>query len=508
MILRDLVASFGLDFDKSSFKRADNAMSKLKRGAVALAGVLVANRAVQGIRRMVSETAALGDSVDKTASKLGIETGALQELRHAAELTGVPLRTMDMALQRFTRRAAEAAQGTGEAKAVLEELGIELKDDEGNLRATEDLLGDVAEKMRGMTSDGDRLRVAFKLFDSEGAALVNTLKGGRGALEEMRKEARDLGGVMDAELIASSVEFTDSNLRLKSAIQGVKNVIAKALLPAMNKTIKSTIDWLRANRDVIATRFERWIKIGVTILGLFATTLGTVVGLISDMVDILPEWAKQIAVILGIGLALAAVFGAPVFLVMALIGILGILIQDLQAADGVFGTIVQGFLEEVERLGEAEAIGNIFTTAIKFWKKDVLAFLDWLREVFFTSIGLDIINRLTEEDRAGNLRLKKQLEGPKTAEVAAELGFKRTLFPDPPSGGVRRDRLTAGSIPAGGTQSVVINQTINSQPGMDEGALADAVAKKTEGVLQREARHTQRALVPSSVPAELLDPGF
>ena len=50
-----------------------------------------------------------------------------------------------MALQRFTRRAAEAAQGTGEAKDALAQMGIALRDQSGNLRRSEDLLGDVAE---------------------------------------------------------------------------------------------------------------------------------------------------------------------------------------------------------------------------------------------------------------------------------------------------------------------------------------------------------------------------
>jgi hypothetical protein len=39
--------------------------------------------------------------------------------------------------------------------------------------------------------------LAFKLFDSEDVALVNLLRGGSDALEEMREQARDLGIVLD-----------------------------------------------------------------------------------------------------------------------------------------------------------------------------------------------------------------------------------------------------------------------------------------------------------------------
>ena len=53
---------------------------------------------------------------------------ALQEFRYAASFAGVEQQTLDMALQRFTRRAAEAAQGTGEAKDAFAQMGIALRD--------------------------------------------------------------------------------------------------------------------------------------------------------------------------------------------------------------------------------------------------------------------------------------------------------------------------------------------------------------------------------------------
>ncbi len=505
MILRELVALFGLEVDQRSFRKADTAMNSLKKGAKALAGIFVANRAVQGFRRIIEETARAGDSIDKVSEKLGVSAQALQELRFAADLTGVPLRTMDMALQRFTRRAAEAAQGTGEAKAILEELGIQLKDSQGQLRPTEELLGDVAEKMQGMTSDGDRLRAAFKLFDSEGAALVNTLAGGREALEGMRSEARSLGGVMDQELIDSSVEFTDNSKRLGEVLQGIKNLIAKELLPIFNDSIVATLEWVRANRDLIATRIERWLRIAVTVVGLMADTLGTVVGLIVDMVDLLPEWSKQIAVILGIGLALAAVFGAPVVLVLALLGLLALLIQDLQSADSFFNTLVDGFLEEADRLGTLDAIRNIFKTAIKFWKEDIAEFWRWFRRLVLP----DVFNDLVDKEEADERAFKKVLEGPDINEIISAAGGVEALIAA--STVVSAEKVAgvaAGGTTTVGPQSVFIEQTIQTQPGMDAEAVGNAAAKSVEEALSRSAGHTQRALVPSGVPQSLLDLPF
>jgi TP901 family phage tail tape measure protein len=78
-------------------------------------------------------------------------------------------------------------QATGEAKDALAQLGIALRDQGGNLRGREHLLGDVADAFARIEVPAERVRLAFKLFDSEGVALVNLLRNGSDALEEMRE---------------------------------------------------------------------------------------------------------------------------------------------------------------------------------------------------------------------------------------------------------------------------------------------------------------------------------
>jgi hypothetical protein len=80
-------------------------------------------------------------------------------------------------------------------------MGIGLRDQSGNLRRSEDLLADVAEDFARIEDPAERVRLAFQLFDSEGVALVNLLRRGSGALEEMRERARDLGIVLDENLM-------------------------------------------------------------------------------------------------------------------------------------------------------------------------------------------------------------------------------------------------------------------------------------------------------------------
>jgi hypothetical protein len=93
-------------------------------------------------------------------------------------------RPADVSPSRCARLRAATA-----SKDALASMGIALRDQSGNLRRSEDLLADVADAFARIEHPAERVRVAFKLFDSEGVALVNLLADGSGALEEMRAGA-------------------------------------------------------------------------------------------------------------------------------------------------------------------------------------------------------------------------------------------------------------------------------------------------------------------------------
>lgn len=181
----------------------------LTTGMRALGGALVGAAAVSGLATLIDRSISAADAIGKTADKLGVGIEALQELRFAAQLAGVQQQTLDMGLQRFTRRVAEAAKGTGEAKQALTDMGIALRDQHGNIRRSEDLLNDVAEAFKRTEDPAERLRLAFKLFDSEGVAMVNMLVGGADALEATRRHARDLGIVLEEDLVRNAEKARD-----------------------------------------------------------------------------------------------------------------------------------------------------------------------------------------------------------------------------------------------------------------------------------------------------------
>lgn len=219
---------------KQNFKAVASSLKRVKVNAAAAAAVIsgIAGGAVVNLARQAIATA---NNLGDVAQKLGISTTALQEFQFAANQSGVSSETLNMGLQRFGRRAAEAAAGTGEARDAIKQLGLQLKDTNGNLRSTEDLFDDALTKLGEIENPLERVRLGFKLFDSEGVALVNMA----GNLGDLRDEAQRLGLVLDAEVIQHADELQDSFDALWLV---TKNQLAPALVHLGGNALKSTLE--------------------------------------------------------------------------------------------------------------------------------------------------------------------------------------------------------------------------------------------------------------------------
>jgi hypothetical protein len=223
-------------------KAAFDSVTKGLKGVGSVAGKATMGVAKVGLAATATATALAAlvkvnvdfmDKLGKTANKLGIEVEFLQAMRFAAEQTGVKVEALDMGLQRFIRRAAEAAKGTGESKRAFEQLGIQLKDNDGNLRDIRDILLDVADGLENTKDSGERVRLAFKFFDSEGVSLVSTLKEGADGLREFEQQAENLGIIISKQSIAKAEMFADSLNVLKKQIQAITANVSAAFIPVL-----------------------------------------------------------------------------------------------------------------------------------------------------------------------------------------------------------------------------------------------------------------------------------
>ncbi len=378
----------GLDRVASAASDVGQGLKRTGREALKFGKHLATGAAVAGggLIALVKKTAAVGDQIAKTADKLGVGVKELQRLRYAAELSGVSTQTFDMALQRFTRRAAEAASGTGEARDALAALGIQLTDTNGNLRPSETLLGEVADKMARIEDPARRVRIAFKLFDSEGVSMVNMLGNGADAMRAAGAEAEQFGLITEEQARASE-KFNDNMTRLMRVVSHLGLTIANELIPHFNdfvvylrtvaiearpaviaaltdifQWLGSAVDWVKNKWALLTSGLEAWQKA----LLLAIPALGAIFRPLLAILDVVGSLRATIAVLgaaIGIKLvwSILALFGPLAKLAASLV--MATIKMTLLAASGV-KALISGLVAIAPMLATATAATWAWTAAL------------------------------------------------------------------------------------------------------------------------------------------------
>jgi t-SNARE complex subunit (syntaxin) len=241
------------DLTRGTFRKLNQSLGLVRKALFNFKVGLTAVAGAAGIGLLVKSSLQSIDTLGKTARKLGVTSQALQKLRFAANIAGVETRTVDMAVQRFTRRLSEAANNTGEAKDALKELGLNAKE-LTKLSLDEQMLK-LADAFDNVQSSGDKVRLAFKLFDSEGVAFVNTLEGGSTALRQMFQDAEGLGFILSSSAVKGVEETNDAMMKLGTMFGGVRDQLVAALAPAL----RVIVDLMR-NKIVAAIKQTGGIK--------------------------------------------------------------------------------------------------------------------------------------------------------------------------------------------------------------------------------------------------------
>ncbi len=214
-------------------KRSGGKLKKLGGAFKTLGKSLTIGAGAAGIAltALTVKTMKATDALGKTSDKLGVMPEKLQAMQRAAQLTGVSVETANMALQRMVRRVQEASLGTGEAKAAIADLGLEAK--ELAQLPVDQQFKRIADAMSGVTSEGEKVRLAMKLFDSEGVALVNTLALGSKGLTDIEKDMAALGLTLNRFEISKVEQANDAFLIARENVRSFAQAFVVKLAPAI-----------------------------------------------------------------------------------------------------------------------------------------------------------------------------------------------------------------------------------------------------------------------------------
>lgn len=312
MTVRELIARLGFKVDDAAVNRWERAINKAKRAmksaqkaarqfAAAVRKMAVgAGVAAGAMLALVKKVADVGDQAAKDAKKLGLTAEAVQELSHAAKLSGSNVGTMKTGLQALARGLNDATtKGTGPAAEAFEQLGLSLDDPavkSNDLNAVMDL---VADRFEEMPNGAKKTALAMKLFSRSGAELIPMLNEGSRGIGEMRKEARDLGLVMSNEMAAESERFNDDLERTQGMLFGVAATLATDLMPTVRRWMRELRSWIGENKELIRQKFEAFVTRTYEAVQELVPVIINVVSATGDLVDAMGGADKALMVVVG-----------------------------------------------------------------------------------------------------------------------------------------------------------------------------------------------------------------
>jgi len=224
----------------------------------------------------------LGDAmkyIGPIAKSAGIE---FEEIVAAIQLLSNAGIQGDMAGTTLRGALLSLTSPSNEAKQMLDKLGVQVLDTQGNVRSLADIIGDLSKAMAGMGS-GKRLEILGNIFRARQAAgIAELLSQGAPKLRAFTEALRESGGVASkiADVQLNTLQGTVTIL--KSTLEGLGIAVGEALVAPLrvvahvaSRVVTAISKWVQANRALIVLVAAAVLGVGALGAGLFILGVAT-----------------------------------------------------------------------------------------------------------------------------------------------------------------------------------------------------------------------------------------
>ena len=217
----------------------------------------------------IKGAAEYADEINTLSKTTGMSTDALQEYKYAAELLDVDLNTITGSVQKLKKSMDSAKDGTGATADAFAELGVNVTDSNGNLRDADKVFDDVINALKKIENPTERDAVAMKVLGKSAADLNPLIEAGADELNNLRKEAHNVGAVLDKETLGTLNGVKDGFDRLKNTWEAMKNAFAarigSKILPDLEKIVKIFQEFAKTGDngklfDALTNAFNDFVK--------------------------------------------------------------------------------------------------------------------------------------------------------------------------------------------------------------------------------------------------------
>lgn len=238
-VVGGLTEKFGIKLPEG-MQKSMNSMGSLNTTSVKIAGGFVAlavaiAKAEKALIAMTKESAAFADNIITLSMQTGQTTEQLQEFSYATELIDVSVDTLQGSLTKLTNNMQDTINGTGNAKASFEALGISVTDADGNMRSANDVFYETIDALGDVKNETERDAMAMDIFGRSAQDLNPLIIQGSETLKAYAQEAHNVGYVLDDEALSALGAVDDAYQRLQKSQEGAKNQLSAEFAPYLTE---------------------------------------------------------------------------------------------------------------------------------------------------------------------------------------------------------------------------------------------------------------------------------
>ncbi len=386
-VVTELVTRFGFQGSANPLREYNSQLGGAVGGLAKMTAVLAT---------ATVSTVALGNSLIQSLKPLtqlsttsGVAVSKIQALGFAAEASNSSSQALSATIDSL---AQAIGSGSLEGDIAFGRLGINIRNANGQLKETDDILLEIADSIQGLD-----VRQQNNLISSLGIdpTLIGLLNKGSSGIRELTNEAQQFTKInkeQQEDLIAYQASIAKLNLGFSS----FKNTLAVALLPTIKDMADAFGDFVQNNQVGIKSFIE----------GL-GTAFKSLMGMFERMLPVI----AVVAGAKGLKLLVTAI-KAPIVLFLLAAAIIDDFVVGLKGGQSVIkdfmfeltGIDISDYAEEFEMVGNV--IKNIFTEALKGALKSVGDLIEGFRiltlafkDYFGIKGEFDDANPFTNPDR-------------------------------------------------------------------------------------------------------------
>ncbi|EBH0513808.1 hypothetical protein DRE45_23045 [Salmonella enterica subsp. enterica] len=360
-IVNELITKFGF-IGNLAPQETFNANLKASIGLLAGFGAAIAGSAA-GVAGWVTSVSQSIDPLVQFSRETGVAIETVQTLGYAASVNGSSVDALQASLGEMTKRVGEfVSTGEGEAKDVAGRLGLQFKDMNGQVKNSDVIFRELADKLHGM-SQAEKFSVLDKMGIDRSMVQLLSMTGEE--ISSLQNKAEALGVVTQVQADQFAA-YNDSLTTLGKGFDGIKFQVAVGFVPVLKDLVDGFTDFLIANKDLIKNGLAHLGEIIFSVMGMIRRFL-PIIGLITTGFV-----AWKIAAI-GLRTVLATIF-SPVVLITAAIVAVVLVIDDLLTAMEGGQSVIADFFKD--------NWGIDIVPTLKEAKASLMAFINYAIGVF------------------------------------------------------------------------------------------------------------------------------